>query len=145
MPFAGTQQQATAQQVHAIDPKIQELRALQAMVPPLLAAHYPDIIQMLFQSPSLSFSEKQYWIHLLPLMNQEQVEKLRNILMSERSKLFDIQQQYNTSSPKTVEDASKERIAHIQAKKQVIRTQEALDQQNEAMHEDELLDALKNL
>lgn len=125
-----------------IDPRLQELRALQAMTSPMLVARYPDIMQMLFQTPSLSFQEKQYWIRLLPLMTIDQVQKLRDILLTERTKLIDIQQRYASAGPATVGQVQQRKIEEIQTKKQLIKKQEMVDQQIEESHEDALLDEL---
>jgi len=125
-----------------IDPRLQELRALQAMTSPMLVARYPDIMRMLFQTPSLSFQEKQYWIRLLPLMTTDQVQKLRDILLTERTKLIDIQQRYASAGPATVGQVQQRKIEEIQTKKQLIKKQEMVDQQIEESHEDALLDEL---
>jgi hypothetical protein len=138
----GTSTTATQQAPVPMDPRMQEFRALQAMTSPILFARYPDIMQMLFQTPSLSFQEKQYWIRLLPLMTLDQVQKLRDILITERTKLIDIQQRYASAGPATVGQVQQRKIEEVQAKKQMIKKQEMVDQQIEEHHEDALLEEL---
>jgi preprotein translocase subunit SecD len=54
-----------------------------------------DIIILVLQSKSLDTQqEKQSWFDLLPLMNQEQVDKLRDILTREKQKLEEIEKKY---------------------------------------------------
>lgn len=54
-----------------------------------------DIIVLVLESKSLDTQqEKQSWFDLLPLMNQEQVDKLRDILTREKQKLQEIEQKY---------------------------------------------------
>lgn len=126
-----------------IDPRLQELHALQAATSPFIAARYPDIVQMLFETPSLTFQEKQYWLRLLPLMTLEQVDKLRGILSNERQKLIQIQQQYASSNaPLTFGDTKKVNYEVQKEKKEMLKEQEHVDQRVEEEHEAALLDQL---
>lgn len=53
------------------------------------------LIQLILESKSLSDkSEKQNWFNLLPIMSQEQVAKLDDILTREKQKLEEINQKY---------------------------------------------------
>lgn len=55
----------------------------------------PDLIQLVLESKSLEKKdEKQSWFNLLPLMNEEQIVKLRDILTREKQKLTEIEQKY---------------------------------------------------
>jgi len=50
---------------------------------------------MVLQSRSIDTAEeKQNWFNLLPLMNTEQMEKLRSILIKEKTKLKEIEDKY---------------------------------------------------
>lgn len=126
-----------------IDPRIQELHALQAITSPFIASRYPDVVQMLFETPSLTFQEKQYWLRLLPLMTLDQVDKLRDILGTERRKLIEIQQQYATpSAPLTFGDTKKINYEAQKQKKEMLKKQEHVAQAVEEEHEEDLLDQL---
>ncbi|MDO4713217.1 MAG: hypothetical protein Q4B28_00720 [bacterium] len=58
-------------------------------------AHHSDLIQLVLESKSLAENdEKQNWFNLLPIMNQEQIEKLRDILTREKEKLEEINKKY---------------------------------------------------
>lgn len=60
-----------------------------------LFSHHTDLIQLILESKSLAENdEKQNWFNLLPIMNQEQVDKLRDILTREKEKLEEINQKY---------------------------------------------------
>ena len=53
----------------------------------------PDLIVLILQSRSIDTpEEKQNWFNLLPMMNTEQIEKLRAILIKEKTKLAEIEQ-----------------------------------------------------
>jgi BMFP domain-containing protein YqiC len=55
----------------------------------------PDLIILILNSKSMDTKEeKQSWFNLLPLMNQEQVAKLRDILTREKQKLEEIEKKY---------------------------------------------------
>lgn len=128
-----------------IDPRIQELQALQAITSPLIAAQYPDVVQMLFETPSLTFQEKQYWLKLLVLMTLEQVAKLREILSTERRKLIEIQQQYAAPAPRTFGDTSRMNYEALRNKKEMLKKEEHVAQKVEEEHEEALLDQLDDV
>ena len=55
----------------------------------------PDLIVLILQSRSIDTpEEKQNWFNLLPMMNTEQIEKLRAILIKEKTKLAEIEEKY---------------------------------------------------
>ena len=54
-----------------------------------------DLIVLVLQSKSIgSAEEKQNWFNLFPLMNDEQIAKLEDILTREKSKLDEIEKKY---------------------------------------------------
>lgn len=54
-----------------------------------------DLIQLILESQSLAENnEKQNWFNLLPIMNDEQTEKLKEILVREKEKLAEINAKY---------------------------------------------------
>lgn len=54
-----------------------------------------DIIELILRSRSMDKdSDKQSWFNLLPLMNDEQTAKLKDILMREKEKLAEIEKKY---------------------------------------------------
>lgn len=54
-----------------------------------------DLVILVLQSRSLAKDEeKQSWFNLVPIMNEEQVNKLRDILVRERDKIAEIELKY---------------------------------------------------
>ncbi len=54
-----------------------------------------ELIVMVLQSRSIdTVEEKQNWFNLLPMMNTEQLDKLRWILIKEKTKLEEIEKKY---------------------------------------------------
>lgn len=55
----------------------------------------PDLVVLILNSRSLAKKEeKQSWFNLIPIMNPEQIEKLRDILTRERDKIAEIEAKY---------------------------------------------------
>lgn len=54
-----------------------------------------SLIQLILESKSLAeHTEKQNWFNLLPIMSQEQIDKLKDILTREKQKLQEINEKY---------------------------------------------------
>ena len=57
---------------------------------------YPDIVSLILNSMSLEDSEdKQNWFDMFYIMNDEQINELRDILTREKEKLEEIEEKYN--------------------------------------------------
>ncbi len=55
-----------------------------------------ELINLILSSKALETDEdRQNWLNLLPLMNEEQVYKLKEILVKEKNKLDEIEQKYS--------------------------------------------------
>ena len=55
----------------------------------------PSLIVLILNSRSMSdAAEKQSWFNLLPLMTDEQIAKLNDILTREKQKLAEIEKKY---------------------------------------------------
>jgi membrane-bound lytic murein transglycosylase B len=62
-----------------------------------------DVVVLILKSKSLdSQQEKQSWFDLLPLMSQDQVDKLRDILTREKQKLEEIEKKYEQKKEEVV-------------------------------------------
>jgi membrane-bound lytic murein transglycosylase B len=75
----------------------QELRekAAKFTIPEDFLASVPDLIVLVLNSKSMDNpEEKQSWFNLMPMMNQEQMDKLRDILTREKQKLEEIEKKY---------------------------------------------------
>lgn len=64
-------------------------------IPDEFLIDYPQLIEMVLRSKSIDTNEeKQNWFNLLPIMNDEQIEKLKWILVREKEKLDEIENKY---------------------------------------------------
>ncbi len=75
----------------------QDLRNLaqRLEIPAKFLETMPDLIELILRSRSLSnLDDKQSWLNLLPIMNEQQIQKLRAILTREKQKLEEIEKKY---------------------------------------------------
>lgn len=69
--------------------------AWQLNIPDNFLEAEPELTILILKSRSLAKNEeKQNWFNLIPMMNQEQIEKLRDILTRERDKIAEIEAKY---------------------------------------------------
>ncbi len=103
-----------------------------------------DVVVLILRSKSLdSQQEKQSWFDLLPLMNEEQVTKLRDILTREKQKLDEIEKKYEQKKDDIInkyvqnfdENAYQNKINQLQQ-------QEAAHEEKEDQEADALLNNL---
>ena len=59
-----------------------------------VAQQYPELIKMVLQTESMDHAERQYWFDILPSMTDDQVDRLFDILETERRKLAELEQKY---------------------------------------------------
>lgn len=55
---------------------------------------YPELVELVLGSESIDNNEKQYWFDILPSMTDEQIDRLFNILMTERKQLEELNIKY---------------------------------------------------
>jgi hypothetical protein len=91
------------------------------------------LIELILRSRSIdTIEEKQNWFNLLPMMNQEQIEKLYWILEREKEKLQEIEEKYEKKKQeikdKYLWQNQKENVDKIKQKEQ----EDAKKEQDEA-------------
>jgi len=112
-------------------------------IPESVKQKYPKLVDLILETKSMDDDERQYWFNILPIMKTDQVEKLRNILVTEKNKIAQIDSQYSNvgeSKPKT--EFNKEEF--IKSKHE-LRTAEAAHEQEEEKLEDQLLSEIENM
>lgn len=57
-------------------------------------ADYPELIKLILKTESMDNEEKQYWFDIMPSMNDDQIDRLFNILETERRKLEELEVKY---------------------------------------------------
>lgn len=77
-------------------------------IPKFVQENYADLIPLILETKSMDDKERQYWFHILPVMSQVQVTKLRNILLREKEKIAAIDKEYSEK----LSDMQTKRINH---------------------------------
>jgi len=57
-------------------------------------AKYPELIKMILLTESMDDDERQYWFDIMPSMTDDQIDRLFNILDTERKKLEELEMKY---------------------------------------------------
>lgn len=63
-------------------------------IPETVRNQYPDLIPLILGTESMNDDERQYWFQILPIMTDEQIGKLREILTNEKSQLTQLDKEY---------------------------------------------------
>lgn len=48
---------------------------------------FPELVKLVISSESIDNNQKQYWLDILPSMTNDQIDRLFNILMTERQEI----------------------------------------------------------
>ena len=59
-----------------------------------IQAQYPELVKLVLNTESMDNNEKQYWFDILPSMTDEQIDRLFDILETERRKLEELELKY---------------------------------------------------
>jgi hypothetical protein len=101
----------------------------------------PQTIELILRSKSMdSHEEKQSWFTLLPMMNDEQMGKLNDILTREKQKLDEIEKKYEQKKDDAVAHAvQKWEDGQYKTTMDTLKNKEAAHQAQEAQEADALL------
>lgn len=64
-------------------------------VPVGLESGFPELIKLIANTESMDIGEKRYWVSLLPKMDDSQIDRLFDILDTERRKLEELEAKYH--------------------------------------------------
>lgn len=124
----------------------QELRekAEKFTIPDEFLTTMPDLIMLVLNSKSMDAAEeKQSWFNLLPMMNKEQIDKLRDILTREKQKLAEIEQKYEQKKDELKNKYTQKWEDMVYTKRMdEIKKEEAIHEQKEDQEADNLLTQL---
>ena len=118
--------------------------ALDYNIPNDMMENNPDLVVLVLESKSINESkEKQSWFDLYSLMNQEQIDKLRDILTREKEKLAEIEAKYQAKQEE-IKRKYEETYASgaYQAKQDEIKQSELSSRQQEEVEADALLNQI---
>lgn len=105
-------------------------------IPEYMLKEDKELVDLIMRSESMNDGERQYWFDLTKTMNLQQVEKLRDILLKERTKLAEIEAKYGVKKETKLnpEEAAKK---NAQMQKSQQEKQAALKAREEAAESEE--------
>ena len=104
----------------------------------------PALIDLILKTESMKDEERKYWFQLLPIMNEEQIKKLQNILQNEKDQLTELDQKYEAEVAKLNKKQSWSPKKFIEKRKRIEKKEKA-HEKNEKDAEEDILKQLKNL
>lgn len=108
-----------------------------------IQAKYPELINLILKTESMEDDERQYWFDIMPSMTDEQIDRLFNILDTERKKLEDLEEKYKEQIKNLNEKHLIEwQEFQLRDSKKKIKEAEANDKQEDA---DDILAMLNDL
>jgi len=115
-------------------------------IPEDTKTQFPELIEMVKISSSMDNKEKQYWIDVLPIMTDDQIDNLREILNNEKKQINEVNTKYNKDVEGAKENALNQFNSEEYKEKKRIRLEaEKLDEEKESETEEDLLSALDDL
>jgi membrane-bound lytic murein transglycosylase B len=135
---------ATQENITKFLPQHLQQIALSYNIPDNMLENNADLVVLVLESKSISDQkEKQSWFDLYSLMNQEQIDKLRDILTREKQKLAEIEARYQAKQEE-IKKKYEETYASgaYQQQQDKIRDSEMASRQQEEVEADALLNQI---
>ncbi len=101
------------------------------------------LIVLIIRSEAMDDAERQYWFNLTEVMNEEQIEKLRIILIREKEKLEAIYKKYGKKMPENPAEANAEAKMKGEERKKAaasLKAQEEMANAEEVVKQEAILD-----
>jgi len=115
-------------------------------IPTAVKEDYPELIPLILQTESMDDEEREYWFQILPIMTEDQVLKLKDILVNEKDQLAKLDADYETELKKINEKHLNEWQAfEYEQERDEIKTKEAAAEASESSLEEDLLNKLDDL
>ena len=135
---------ATQENIVKFIPEHLQSIALEYDIPNSMLEENADLVVLILESKSINEKkEKQSWFDLYSLMNQDQIDKLRDILTREKQKLAEIEAKYQAKQEE-IKKKYKETYASgaYQQKQDQIRDSERASREQEEVEADALLNQI---
>ena len=135
---------ATQENITKFLPEHLQQVALSYNIPDDMLTDNADLVVLVLESKSISEQkEKQSWFDLYSLMNQEQIDKLRDILTREKQKLAEIEAKYQAKQEE-IKRKYEETYASgaYQQQQDKIRESEKASREQEEVEADALLNQI---
>lgn len=104
---------------------------------------YDELTKMILETESMDDNERQYWFDILPIMTDNQIDRLYKILDGERKKLQELEKKYYKEIKALNEKHLKEyQKMQYDKKFQFLENMRKKENNLNEMNTDELLDSL---
>ena len=135
---------ATQENIAQCLPQHLQAIALNYSIPDDMLQTNADLVVLVLESKSISEQkEKQSWFDLYPLMNQDQINKLRDILTREKQKLAEIEARYQAKQEEIKRKYEQTYASWAyQQQQDKIRSSEVATRQQEEIEADALLNQI---
>lgn len=108
-----------------------------------MQAQYNELVKLILETESMDDDEKQYWFDIMPSMTNDQIDRLFNILDTEKKKLDALEDKYQNEIKKLNEKHLIEwQEFQLKDSKQKIKTAQDADKEDDA---DDVLKMLNDL
>lgn len=75
-------------------------------IPDDVAEQFGDLIELIKGSRSMDDNERQYWVDVLPIMSEDQIQNLRDILDNEKKQLAEAEAIYSDDMQEAVQNVA---------------------------------------
>ncbi len=107
---------------------------------------FPELTEMIIGSKSMNNEERQYWVDVLPIMTEEQIDNLRGILTNEKDQLDEAESKYEENVESEVKKAGINFDEFkYKEKKRMRQEAEHMFEKEEHDHEAALLEEISNM
>ncbi len=113
------------------------------IIPKLVREEFTDLIKLMFETESMDQEEREYWLQIMPIMNEEQIKKFRDILVNEKEQLASLDKKGNAG--KSITGVSTMDEAEMQKRFKEIKKAEDKSKIKEKKKGEKLLQKLENL
>lgn len=63
-------------------------------IPEEVKEQFPELLELILKSQSMNLEERQYWVDVLPIMTDKQIDNLRGILDNEQKQIEEADREY---------------------------------------------------
>lgn len=111
-----------------------------------LQAKYPELVKLIIATESMDDDERQYWFDIMPSMTDAQIDRLFDILETERKKLQELEVKYQKEI-KTLNEKHLIEWQEMQVKegKKKVEAAKKADKNDKEEDPDEILSMLNDL
>lgn len=118
----------------------------QSKIPAHVLQKYPNLQELIDGTESMTPEERAYWLQILPIMTDEQVQKLIGILTHEKEQLAKLDAEYEQEISKLNEKHLLEwKEKETKERREKLQKEETAHEQEEKAKEAALLEQLENL